>query len=48
MLKAAEIRRQVAQRLRELFPRARGWDEAVDAQIGSQVADLLVRFRLQS
>ena len=46
MLKAAEIRRQVAQRLRELFPRARGWDESVDAQIGNQVADLRVKFRL--
>ena len=46
MLKAAEIRRQVAQRLRELFPRARGWDETVDARIGSQTADMLVKFRL--
>ena len=46
MLKAAEIRRQVAQRLRELFPRARGWDEAVDARIGGQTADMLVKFRL--
>jgi hypothetical protein len=46
MLKAAEIRRQVAQRLKELFPRARGWDETVDARIGSQTADMLVKFRL--
>ncbi len=46
MLKAAEIRRQVAQRLRELFPRARGWDETVDARIGNQTADMLVKFRL--
>jgi hypothetical protein len=46
MLKSAEIRRQVAQRLRELFPRARGWEETADARIGSQTADLLVRFRL--
>lgn len=46
MLKAAEIRRQAAQRLRELFPRARGWDEALDVRIGSQTADMLVKFRL--
>src|SRR5919108_3271200 len=46
MLKSAEIRRQVAQRLRELFPRARGWEETADARIGAQTADLLVKFRL--
>src|SRR5215813_843909 len=46
MLKSAEIRRQVAQRLRELFPRARGWEETPDAKIGAQTADLLVKFRL--
>jgi hypothetical protein len=46
MLKSAEIRRQVAQRLRELFPRARGWEETADAKIGFQAVDLLVKFRL--
>jgi len=46
MLKSAEIRRQVAQRLRELFPRARGWEETPDARIGSQSVDLLVNFKL--
>jgi hypothetical protein len=46
MLKSAEIRRQVAQRLRELFPKARGWEETADARIGSQTVDLLVKFRL--
>jgi hypothetical protein len=46
MLKSAEIRRQVAQRLRELFPRARGWEETADARIGSQTVDLLARFKL--
>ena len=45
MLKSTEIRRQIAQRLRELFPRARGWEETVDLRIGSQVADLAVRLR---
>jgi hypothetical protein len=46
MLKSAEIRRQVAQRLRELFPRAKGWEETAEARIGSQTVDLLVKFRL--
>lgn len=46
MLKSAEIRRQAAQRLRELFPTAKGWDESADAPMGSQTADLLVKFRL--
>src|SRR5215470_16820331 len=46
MLKSAEIRRQVAQRLRELFPRARGLEETPDAKIGAQTVDLLVKFRL--
>src|SRR5882762_2752238 len=46
MLKSTEIRRQVAQRLRELFPRARGWEETADARIGSQTVDLLTKFKL--
>jgi hypothetical protein len=46
MLKSAEIRRQVAQRLKELFPRARGWEETADAKIGAQTVDLLAKFRL--
>src|SRR5215467_6022060 len=46
MLKSEEVRRQVAQRLRELLPRAKGWQETADAKIGSQRADLLARFQL--
>ena len=46
MLQSAERRPHVAQRLRELFPRARGWDETADARIGSQTVDLLVTVRL--
>src|SRR5919106_4222595 len=46
MLKSAEIRRQAAQRLRELFGRARSWEESADVRIGSQTADLLVKLRL--
>ena len=48
MLKSSEIRRQAGQRLRELFPSAKGWDETADARIGSQRADLLIKFRLGS
>jgi hypothetical protein len=46
MLKSAEIRRQAAQRLREIFPRAKGWQESLDVRIGSQTADLLITFQL--
>ncbi len=46
MLKSSEIRRQAAQRLRELFPTAKGWEETADPRIGSQHADLLIKFRL--
>lgn len=46
MLKLPDIREQVAQRIRDLFPKARGWEISPDARIGSQVADLLVKFRL--
>ena len=46
MLKSAEIRRQAAQRLRELFPRAKAWEETQDVAIGGQTADLMVKFRL--
>jgi hypothetical protein len=46
MLKSSEIRRQAAQKLRELFPGAAGWEEAADVKIGNQQADLLVKFRL--
>ena len=46
MLKTAEIRRQVAQRLREIFPKVKGWEESSDLKIGGKTADLAVKFRL--
>jgi hypothetical protein len=46
MLKSAEIRRQVAQRLRELFPRAKAWEEVATPDADRQRADFLVKFRL--
>lgn len=39
-----EIRKQAAQRLRELFPQAMRWEDALDARVGAQQADLLVKF----
>jgi hypothetical protein len=46
MLKSEEVRRQVAQRLRELLPKAKAWQESSDAKFGGQVADLVARFHL--
>ncbi len=46
MLKTQEIRRSAADRLRELFPRATAWEELENVQLGSQLADLLVKFRM--
>src|SRR5438876_11530683 len=46
MLKSVDIRRQAAQRLRELFPRAKAWEETQDVAIGGQTTDLMVKFRL--
>lgn len=46
MLQAREIKKQAAQRLRELFPHAREWQEWLDAQVGGQPVDILVRFQI--
>src|SRR2546428_7301787 len=46
MLKSVEVRRQVVQRLRELLPKARDWQESAGTKIGNQTADLLVKFQL--
>src|SRR6266508_6962273 len=46
MLKSEEVRRQVAQRLRELLPKAKGWQESADTKVGGQTADLLAKFQL--
>ncbi len=46
MLKSSEIRRQAAQRLHDLFPTSKGWEESADARIGNQKADLVVKFKL--
>src|SRR5437667_3168102 len=46
MLKSGEIRPQVAQRLRELLPTAKAWEETADTKISGQRVDLVARFRL--
>jgi len=46
MQKSGEILRQVAQRLRELLPKAKSWDESAAPRIGSQTVDLLAKFKL--
>src|SRR5688500_1974784 len=46
MLKSDDIRRQAAQRLKELFPTAKGWEETAEKQIGNQAAGLVVKFKL--
>src|SRR4030095_8778167 len=46
MLKSEEVRRQVALRLRELLPSARGWQESAGTKIGGQSADLVAKFQL--
>ena len=46
MEKTGEIRRQVAQRLRELFPRAKGWEELAGLRAAGKPVDVAVKFRL--
>src|SRR2546423_305755 len=46
MLKSGEIRPQVAQRLRELLPTAKAWEETADTKISGQRVDLVAKFRL--
>src|SRR3989442_15891885 len=46
MLQSSEIRRQVAQRLRELLPKAKAWEESAAARIAGHPADLTIKFRL--
>ncbi len=48
MLRVNEIKKHVAHRLRELFPRAQDWQELIDSHVGEQTVDVLVRFRMGS
>lgn len=47
MVRTSEIKKQVAHRLRALFPQASEWQELIDSHVGEQTADLLVHFRLR-
>lgn len=46
MLKSSEISRLAAQRLRDLFQRARDWEELRDSRVAGQEVDLLVKFNM--
>ena len=46
MVKPDELRRLAAQRLRDIFPRATGWEETHDARIGAQRVDVAMKFTL--
>jgi hypothetical protein len=46
MLRTGEIRRQIAQRLRELFAKGKGWEEVAGLQAGRKPVDLAMKFRL--
>lgn len=46
MLESPELRRQVAQRLRELLPKAKAWEETTRARAAGQGAGLTLKFRL--
>jgi hypothetical protein len=46
MLRIGEFKKEVAERLRGLFPQASEWQESLDATVGDQTVDVLVRFRM--
>jgi hypothetical protein len=46
MVRVNEIKKQAAERLRALFPQVQDWQESIDATVGDQTVDLLVRFRM--
>jgi len=46
MVKSTEIRRSAAQELRSLLSSATAWEESQDFRIGSQLTDLLIKFKM--
>lgn len=46
MVKPDELRRLAAERLREIFPQATGWEETHGPRIGGQRVDLVMKFTL--
>lgn len=46
MRKSEEIRKLAAQRLREMFPKSKAWEELHQTVVGNQRVDLLVKFQM--
>jgi hypothetical protein len=46
MVRISEFKKHSAERLRELFGQVSDWQESLDATVGDQTVDLLVRFRM--
>jgi hypothetical protein len=46
MVRVIEFKKEAAERLRLLFPQVSDWQESLDATVGDQTVDLLVRFRM--
>src|SRR5215831_20533442 len=46
MVRIGEFKKEAAERLRGLFPQASEWQELLDATVGDQTVDVLVRFRI--
>src|SRR4029453_6312690 len=46
MAKADDIRTLAAQRVRDLLSRASGWEQATNQKVGSQTADLVIKFKI--
>jgi hypothetical protein len=46
MVRIGEFKKEAAGRLHELFPQVTEWQESLDATVGDQTVDLLVRFRM--
>jgi hypothetical protein len=46
MVRISEFKKEAAERLHGLFPQVAEWQESLDATVGDQTVDVLVRFRI--
>jgi hypothetical protein len=46
MVRIGEFKKAAAEKLRALFPQVSEWQESLDATVGDQTVDVLVRFRM--
>ena len=46
MGRIGEFKKEAAERLRGLFPQVSIWQESLDATVGDQTVDVLVRFQM--